>query len=192
MSMNGKIRRISAAECERVRADENFLLAATGMGSADGQLPWLLRMLLRLTGTAVPQPEPPPQMRAPRGEVLDLQKSWQGVHFLVARDPWEGTAQLKHAVLGEVEIGGDLAGYGPAKLNAPETVREIGEALAALSDAELMRQFDGQRMEELKIYPGGWASDRTWEKELGRNFVRLREFYGRAAKAGDGVICWIE
>ena len=89
-------------------------------------------------------------------------------------------------------MGGDLAGYGPAKVNDPAQVREIGEALAALSDAELMRQYDGLKMEELKIYPGGWASDGTWKKELGRDFTRLREFYRRAAAAGDATISWIE
>ena len=99
---------------------------------------------------------------------------------------------MRHAVLGDVEAFGDLAGYGPAKVNAPDTVRQIAEALAALSDAELMRQFDGKQMEELKIYPGGWEPDRTWEKELGQNLVRLREFYRRAAAAGDGTISWIE
>lgn len=196
MSMTGKLRRISAVELERVRTDENFLLAATGMGSADGQLPWLLRILMRLTGTPVPQPEPlaepQPKARAPQGEVLNLHKSWQGLHYLVAQDPWEGTPPLRHAVLGDVEVFGDLAGYGPAKVNAPETVRQIAEALAALSDADLMRQFDGKRMEELKIYPGGWASDRSWEKELAQNLARLREFYRRAAAAGDGTISWIE
>ena len=199
--MSGKLRRITPAEIEKVRTDENFLLAATGMGSADGQLPWLLRMLLRLTGTPIPQPDasqepepkaPQPKMRAPRGEILDLYKSWQGLHYLIAGDPWEGRPPLHHAVLGGTEIGGDLAGYGPARVNDPEQVRQIGAALAALSDAELMRQFDGARMEELKIYPGGWASDRSWEKELSQNFVRLREFYRRAAAAGDGTISWIE
>jgi hypothetical protein len=192
MSMIGKLRRITAGEMERVRTDENFLLAATGMGSADGQFPWLLRMLLRLTGTAVAQPEPLPKVRAPQGEILTLDKSWHGLHYLIAGDPWEGTPPLRHAVLGETEIGDDLAGYGPAKVNGPEQVREVAEALAALSGAELMRQYDGLKMEELKIYPGGWASDGTWKKDLGRDLGRLREFYKRAAAAGDATISWIE
>lgn len=193
MSMIGKLRRITADEMERVRVDENYLLAATGMGSADGQFPWLLRMLLRLTGTApAAPPETVPKVRAPRGEILNLDKSWHGLHYLIAGDPWEGTPPLGHAVLGGTEIGGDLAGYGPAKVNGPAQVREVAEALAALSEAEVMRGYDGTKMEELKIYPGGWASDGSWKKDLGRDLGRLREFYKRAAAAGDGTISWIE
>lgn len=196
MSMNAKIRRIPAADVDRLRGDENYLLAVTDMGRLDGQLPWLLRLLLRLTGTAVPQLEPeskPPVGTArPRGEILLLGKSWHGLHYLLARDPWDGAAPFKHAVFGETEIGGDLAGYGPAKLNEPAQVRQIAEALTVLSDAEIWRQYDGQRMEELKIYPGGWASDRVWKGELTRNFGRLREFYRRAEAAGDATISWLE
>ncbi|MBL8237320.1 MAG: YfbM family protein [Bryobacterales bacterium] len=192
--MNGKLRRIPATDVQRLRTDEDFLNAVTGIDDFAGQFPWYLRLLLRLTGTKIPMAEnaSPKKPVKVQGEILNLHKSWQGLHYLITEHPWEGEPPLSHAVLGDTEIGDDLTGYGPARLNDPEEVRQIANALAALSDAELLRRFEGQRMDELEIYPGGWQSDSSWKDELRGNLTRLRAFYKRAAAAGDATLTWIE
>jgi hypothetical protein len=125
--------------------------------------------------------------------VLDLHKSWHGLHWLICQDAWQdGEPPLKYAILGEEEMGADLTGYGAPTLNTPDRVREIDRALGALGAAEVMRRFDGPRMEEIEIYPGGWAEDRSWPGDLRRDYSRLCKFYERAAKSGDAVLTWVE
>ena len=124
--------------------------------------------------------------------MLGLHKSWHGLHWLISQDPWEeGPLPLKNAIFGEAEIGEDLTGYGPPKLNSPERVQEIERALAALSATDLIGRFNGKRMDELEIYPGNFGEDSSWRGDLRRDYSLLREFYKRAAQSGDGVVTWI-
>jgi hypothetical protein len=194
MSMNGKLRRIAAADLPRVRSDESFVVAATGLGGFDvssclGELPWFIRLLLRFSGPKFPSA---PKGVTPAGELLNLHKSWHGLHYLLTQDPWAGEPPLKNAVLGATEVGDDLSGYGPPRLNTPDEVREIQIALSALSTASLLQRYEARRLDELEIYPGGWAQDADWRGELKRDFARLKDFYQRAATAGDATLNWID
>lgn len=188
--MNANLRRIAPGDVSRVRGDAGFresLLGGGGpMGSLARQIPWYLRWFIRL-----PQGPAGATGAPPNGELLDLHKSWHGLHWLICQDAWEGPFPLKHALFGAEEVGEDL-GYGPAQLSPPETVQQVARALEELDARSLMARFDGARMAELEIYPGGWDEDDSWEVELARDFSRLRKFYSRAAQAGDGVLTWLE
>jgi hypothetical protein len=76
-------------------------------------------------------------------------------------------------------------------LNSPETVSAISTVLTAIDQKEIVGRYNPRRMDELGIYPGNFAEDADWRSELRRDFRRLREFYSRAAIAGDGVLSWI-
>lgn len=192
--MSAKLRRIPSSDVPRLLSDGDFLLATTGMDDIDGQLPWYWRLLTRLTGTPglTAEPKKTTPFAKPKGEILELQKAWHGLHFLLTGDPSKGEPPLSVAVLGDREIGEDLAGYGAARLNSPEQVKQIFDALAALSDDDIIGNYDGERMIEQSIYPGGWISDSSWKEELRRSSSRLRAFYKRAAAAGDATLSWIE
>lgn len=199
MSMNAQLRRIPAADADRARRDTDFRTQLTmgafgaGFDSAElmSSLPWYLRLLLRLTQPGMPKSSPTAKAAPPPGELLDLHKSWHGIHWLLCQDPWEGPVPLKHTLFGKEEIGEDL-GYGPARLNSPSEVLEVEKALRALSDAELMRRYDPQKMDELEIYPGNFADDRSWRSDLKRDYNRLRKFYQDAAAQGDAVLTWLD
>ena len=109
----------------------------------------------------------------------------------MCQEVWDGPPPLKHAIFGADEVGEDL-GYGPARMTTPGDVTRVASALAALSVRDLLRRYDGKRMEELSIYPGNWESDWSWRGDLKRDYTRLRGFYERAAKSGDGLLAWIE
>lgn len=86
MSMVCKYRPLTADEARRVRGDEDYLM-----------------------GLIAPEVDEPAEGGG--GPVLDIHKSWHGLHWLLCQDARDGPEPLKHAVLGGEEIGEDL-GYG--------------------------------------------------------------------------------
>ena len=81
----------------------------------------------------------------------DVDKAWQGIHFLLAGDPWGGEDAAAKAVLGGTEIGGDL-GYGPARYLTATEVKEVADAISRIDRDELKRRFDAQAMADADIY----------------------------------------
>jgi hypothetical protein len=205
MSMNGMLRRIAAADIARIRKDEEYLAVLTAprfgpmaidIDEAMRRSPWWVRWPMRILGrkqlkamraaqkqTAEPQPD--------SGEILDLHKSWHGLHWLLCQDAWDGPEPFKYAILGGEDIGEDT-GYGPPRLVMPEMVQRVWTGLAELDTRTLLKRYDGGRMDAADIYPGNFAEDDDWRDDMRRDYGRLRSFYERAAKAGDGVLSWID
>ncbi len=199
--MNLTLRRVPAADLDRLRSDETFLAAMTAtafggdfLAEAAAGLPWYTRLLFRLfIKGKVQLPAVPPAATMPDAattETLGLHKSWHGLHWLICQDAWQGPEPLRFALLGADEVGEDL-GYGPPSMSSPQVVASVALELGRLSEAVLLERFDGPKMEELEIYPGGWTEDRSWRGDLRRDYRRLQDFYARAAKDGDGMLSWI-
>jgi len=120
--------------------------------------------------------------------LLDLDKAWHGVHFLISGrvDP-DGDA-LSAAVLGGEEIGSEegFSGYGPPRAFDPADVAEIAVALALPGlEREAEARFDPERMTRLGLYPGFRPGDAEW---LMNNVRRLRDFYAEAAAKGQAIV----
>jgi len=186
----------------QVRDVANGMAVGFGVGmDLDGGLlafPWYvrwpLRFIMRKQLTAVKAVQAN-QAQTPEGaekrRILDLHKSWHGLHWLICQSPWDGPEPLRHAILGGHEVGEDV-GYGPARTVDPQTVRQVAAALASLSAAQIMKRYDAREMEEADIYPGGFEEDSSWKREMKRDFERLRKFYEEAAASDEGVIAWIQ
>jgi hypothetical protein len=114
---------------------------------------------------------------------LSLDKAWHGVHYLLTGEPEESTG----AVLGGTEFGED-EGYGPARYFTAPEVEQLVHALDAPGAAdEAAARYDGDRMLELSIYPGGWDEDEEREWLLGA-LDELRSFFRDTAAAGDAIV----
>lgn len=203
MGMNGKLRRVPAHDLSRVRDDEQFrnrLLAvgwqpvgdmSMGLSILPWYVRWPMRFLLRKQIRAlkdVPGNEPAAKGA---GEVLDLHKSWHGLHWLMCQSVWEGPEPYRSAILGGEEIGEDI-GYGPPRLVEPAKVEEVAQALSMLSAAQVMKRYDGIAMDRDDVYPGNFAEDSDWKIELRRDYERLRKFYEETAAQGGGMLSWID
>lgn len=203
MGMNGKLRRIAPQDVLRFREDEQFRnsLTMAGLGPAPDLasglsiLPWYvrwpMRFLLRKQIRALAQAKTSGTAPAPANDLLDLHKSWHGLHFLLTQSSWEGPEPYRSAILGGEEVGDDL-GYGPPRLVLPETVEDVARALSALSASQLMTRFDPATMDREEIYPGGFVEDSSWKRDLRRDYERLRDFYAETAAQGSAVISWID
>ena len=202
MGMNGKLRRVPARDVSRVRTDEQFrngLLAvgwqAGDMTSGLSILPWYvrwpMRFLLRKQIRALKDNNSREPAAAPKDEVLDLHKSWHGLHWLMCQSVWEGPEPYRSAIFGGEEIGDDV-GYGPPRLMEPAQVERVARALSALSAAQLMKRYDGRAMAREEIYPGNFDEDGSWKRDLRRDYERLQKFYQETAAQGGGLLSWID
>ena len=125
----------------------------------------------------------------PTAEHLDIDKSWQLIHFLLTGDPWQGPYPFCAVVLGGIVLGQEDVGYGPARYLRPEEVQEIAAAVSEVSEAELWRRFDAKRALKADIYPQCWT-DADSEYILG-NFSEMKRFYAAAARSGQAVLQYI-
>jgi len=124
-----------------------------------------------------------------RDVVLEMDKEWHGIHFLLTGDPWSTKGPYGQVILGGKEIGPDL-GSGPARVLTAPQVKEIAAKLRAMPAETLMARYDAEEFTKAEIYP-----DVIWEREgiealnwLIGGYRNLVDFYARAAAQGKAVI----
>jgi hypothetical protein len=147
------------------------------------------------TAVEPPSPSSPPPAPEPLPDrpMLDLGKSWHILHFVLTGQAWTGTMPAATLLAGGREIGRDL-GYGPARASSPAETAAFARFLEALDVARLSSRLDMRKMARLGIYcvdsvdPGTLAGLRA---ELSRNFPRLTDFVGGAARSDDGMLMWM-
>ena len=126
-----------------------------------------------------------------KGDELEIDKSWHGLHFLLTGSAWEGSFPLNFIVAGGQDVGDDL-GYGPARGLTSTEVLQVDAALAPLTPDELGQRFDAQRMTELQIYPDGWSHDPDGEREYLLDFYAdLRAFVRRTAEQRHALLVYL-
>jgi len=120
---------------------------------------------------------------------LSLEKSWHALHYLLTGKTEAAPPPLGNAILGGEEIG-EERDYGRVRFLTPQQVREVAEALAAISKEELPGRFDVKRMKVSKvIYP---CRDQQ-ELDIALDyFGQLVGYYSDAAKRGNAMLLYIE
>ncbi len=120
-----------------------------------------------------------------------VEKAWHGIHFLLTGTAWEGDLPYSFLVRGGDAVGDNL-GYGPARLLDPADVRAVAAALDALTPQALAARYDGERMNELKIYPKGWTQEEAvCRKTLVDHYDQLRRFVIEGAQQGMGLLVYL-
>ncbi len=120
-------------------------------------------------------------------ELLDLDKAWHGLHYILTESAWEGEEPLRSVILGGTEIGEDL-GYGAARIIDSEKVKEISNALKETSAEMLKSRFDLDKMINLEIYGIGSDDDLEWLEDA---FEEIAEFYEGAASNDKSVVTFM-
>jgi hypothetical protein len=120
--------------------------------------------------------------------VLDIDKAWHGIHYLLAGsgEPTRDVRSL--AIFGGKEVGDDL-GYGPARLLSPADVKEVARVLKEESLEKLSARYDPKKMEKLQIYPEIWVREGKEAFEyLAEYYRKLAAFYENAAASGSALL----
>ncbi len=91
--------------------------------------------------------------------VLSLEKSWDGLHFMLTGTMSEGVSPLNFLASGGIPVGTEDVGYGPARVIAPEAVIAIHAALTQISEDDFKAKFNPEQFKALEIYPAIWDED---------------------------------
>ena len=127
----------------------------------------------------------------PADRVLDIDKTWHAIHFLLTGTEGEGDPPFCNAVLGGAPLGEVDVGYGPARFLLPTEVAEVSTLISSIPESELRHRLDLPVMKELGIYPNVWEdADEEWEYVL-PNYRALVLFFGEAAKAGEAMLLYL-
>ena len=125
------------------------------------------------------------------GEVLDLDKAWHGLHYLLTGTDFDGEEPLGFLLMGGEAVGD--RGMGPIRAFTPAQLVDISRALEKLDGAELRRRFDPEEMTALNIYPDIWMRDLE-EDTLGYvldAFERLKPFLREGVQRGLGLLVYM-
>lgn len=110
---------------------------------------------------------------------------------------WKGDPPLNFIAAGGTPVGEEDVGYGPARAFASPELKSIADALELIGREELVRRFDGPRMDALEIYPssGTWKDvDPTSEDGFGYfsgAFDSVKELARRGRAHGLGLLVWL-
>lgn len=112
-----------------------------------------------------------------------LDKAWHGLQWLITGEPWGGEDPLGFTVFGGDDV---FAGHETLMLRVvpSRTVREVHEALSAITDEQLGHRFDPVAMTAVDLYPEIWHEPDVLTDYLLPYLTDLRAFYAYAAERG--------
>ncbi len=121
----------------------------------------------------------------PEDDGIDIGKSWHILHYLITGDEESGETPLAYAIMEGrpvVGLGGEFCWL------APEEVKDVADALDALSEEVLWKRSGKDSMSKVDIYkyPGEVIEDKL--EDVLVDFNRLREYYKDAAVKGNAVL----
>jgi Domain of unknown function (DUF1877) len=150
-------------------------------------------LLSKLFGAKAPlKEESDSWMPSEKAESFDVDKAWQGIHFLLTGSDWEGDGLAAFILHGGREIDEDL-GYGPPHGFNSTEVKEIVQTLDQLNLEELYAKADPKTFAANEIYPSIWDSEPK-EQSIGYvmdNLKSLKEFLGKAAQSNRALIVYL-
>lgn len=128
-----------------------------------------------------------------RHPVVSVGPAWQGLHYLLTGDPWDGPHPAADVVCGGrllTEDGAEELGLDVIYL-APQRVKLAADHLAATKFGQIARRYDAERMAELGVQEAReWVSRPAREVRDGHlraAFENLTRFFEAASSAGEAV-----
>lgn len=121
------------------------------------------------------------------GSIVDIDKAWQAIHFLLTRTAWDASLP-QGFLLGGQAVGGDQ-GYGRVRLLAAAEVKTIAKHLAALPADFIAQAFSFDELEAADIYPSIWDRKEPGDIEyVASHFADLKQFIHLTAERSDGIV----
>lgn len=124
---------------------------------------------------------------------FDIDKAWNGIHFLLTGTSLEGDMPAASLLLGQV-IGNVEVGYGPAMSLNKSEVKEFYDYLSTLNHDDLKQKYNPAKMKELDIYPNIFVpvkEDPEPLEYLLYYFDELKKFMGKTVSEDKALILYL-
>jgi len=118
------------------------------------------------------------------GEEFDVDKAWQGIHYILTGSAYEGEGPLAFILSGGKEVGDIDVGYGPARVFTSKEVEGIVKAMSSISDEEAKARCVVEDFKANEIYPDMW--DEPFDECFGYILSYLEDLRDFLAKAVEG------
>jgi len=133
--------------------------------------------------------------RHQRAQLLDVADKWQGLHYLITGDPWDGARPGADVVCGGPLLTEDQAMCDELGMDviylSPERVKLAAEFLSVTPFDSISYRFDCRRMAALQIQSADeWLNRPVAEvrdRDLKASYEHLTMFYGAAAGGDEAV-----
>ena len=131
-------------------------------------------------------------MPSDSGEEMNIDKAWQGIHFLLS-----GKSENAENPLGFILSGGELVGdvdvgHGPARVFTSTHVNEIAQALSSLDETEIQSRCNAEEFKKNDVYPDIWDED--FDESFGyllSYLEDLKPFIATASENNKALIVYI-
>ncbi len=126
--------------------------------------------------------------------IVDIDKSWEGIHFLLTEQNSENLDHpLAKVLFSEQIIDEDQdLGYGPGRYLRPDQVKNISSEIAKLSTEDLKARYDPAKMDDLNIYPTGWTKNGDGLLDyLLEYFEIVKDVYSKASANNEALITFL-
>ncbi|WP_427157193.1 YfbM family protein [Aliinostoc sp. HNIBRCY26] len=131
------------------------------------------------------------------GDYLEIEKKWDGLHFLLTGSHFGRTPPLSWCVFGNHSIGGDeepiFFGWIGIRYLLPHEVFQVAQALSETSYEVLASRYSPRDMDQQEVYPIG-----IWERDgdIGLDYIlscypAVVSFYQKAARQNKAVLMYI-
>lgn len=130
----------------------------------------------------------------PEGEVINLDKAWHAIHFLLSGNT-DLALQPQGSLFAGEELGEDF-GYGPARVLTPSEVQAFANYVSSKPDDFVEQTIDFKALQEADVYPDIWDCDDPEEaaeeiEYVAEYFRTLKTFICKASDAGEAVFVQI-
>ena len=120
----------------------------------------------------------------------DLDKAWQGIHWLLTGSAFSTDEPLCYLLARGQEVSFTDFGYGPARTLTSSQVAAWDDALSKISSEQLGRRFDAKAMLAADVYPQIWIEPDSLDYLLDA-YRRLRDFVTAARRAQAGLLVYL-
>lgn len=187
MSMLFELRRITKDQANLLLSDPSDILHFL-YGTEPYEPPRSL--FQRLFGPKVQPKQQNPWNEPQEGTVLELEKNWHVIHYVLSRSAWE-TPLPQGYLLSGAEIGDIDVGYGPARLLEPNQVKEFLDYLKTLTLESFAAGVSSADLDENEIYGAypDWGVEDI--NNLWEYIEELKPFLSEAVRNEECVIMYI-
>jgi Domain of unknown function (DUF1877) len=191
MGVEAKYRRVTEKELNRLQTDKKFaarFFAFPTVRTIAAALIDFIKKAKAIESTS----EQPSAVPKENERVLDIDKDWQAIHFLLTGEfCFSGESKtpppMGNVIMGGVETMWEST-YGKIRLLSQRETKDVAEALKKISRKDLKPRRDPKAFNKHKVYPAHdrWNADDL--KPLLDIFDQLKAFFLKAAELGELVL----